>query len=111
MEETSMKWKQDLIDDVWQHARVATDADPAVFRQDACGAWIHRDQFEHQDGEFRWRIENVSGGGPDVLANLRAFHVRNHFEMSSKHPHCAVTADRADVPAGEYVRPPRNRSA
>jgi hypothetical protein len=106
-----MKWKQDLIEAVWQNTRVGTDADQAVWRQDACGAWIRRDQFEHGGAEFGWRIENVSGGGPDIPANLRAFHVRNHFEMSSKRPHCEVTADRTGVPAGEYVGPPRNRNA
>jgi hypothetical protein len=105
-----MKWKADLIEEVWQHTRVATDADASVWRQDACGAWIRRDQFEHESGEFGWRIENVSGGGPDILPNLRASHVRNHFEMSSKRPLCGVTADRSDVPAGEYISPPRNRS-
>jgi hypothetical protein len=106
-----MKWKQGLIEDVWQHTRTASDADGSVWRQDACGAWIRRDQFEHEGAEFGWRIENVSRGGPDIAPNLRAFHVRNHFEMSSKRPHCAVTADRTDVPAGEYINPPRNRTA
>jgi len=105
-----MDWKQDLIEAVWQHTRVAPDADASVWRQDTCGAWIRRDQFGHENGEFGWRIENVSGGGPDIVPNLRAFHVRNHFEISSKHSHCRVTADRRDVPAGEYVTPPRNRS-
>jgi hypothetical protein len=111
MEDSGMTWKPDLIEDVWQHTRVAPDADPSTWRQDACGAWIRRDQFEHESAEFGWRIENVSEGGPHVLPNLRAFHVRNHFVTSSKRPHCEVTADRANVPAGEYVSPPRNRSA
>lgn len=106
-----MKWKQDLIESVWQHARVATDADPSVWRQDGCGAWIRREQFGHEGAEFGWKIENVSGGGPDILPNLRAFHVRNHFETSSKRPRCDVTADRMDVPAGEYISSPRNRGA
>jgi hypothetical protein len=105
-----MNWTEELIESVWQHARVVLEADPSVWRQDACSAWIRRDQFDREDSGFGWRIENVSGGGPDISQNLRPFHVRNHFDVGSNTPHCHTTADRAGVPAGEYVSPPRNRS-
>jgi hypothetical protein len=53
--------------------------------------------------------EKVAGGAPDKLENLRPFHWRNHFDIAGNKSHCQVKADRADVPAGEYARPPRNR--
>jgi hypothetical protein len=85
------------------------EADPATFRQDACGAWIRRDQFGHERSEFGWTIVNVSAGAPDAPEHLRPFHCRNRFDRASNTPHCRVTADRAAVPAGEYASPPRNR--
>jgi len=105
-----MNLRAELIELVWQHARVMAEADPATWRQDACGAWIRRDQFGHDHAEFGWRIENVSAGGPNEPANLRPFHWRNRFDVANNRPHCGATADRAGVPAGEYVRPPRNRN-
>lgn len=105
-----MNLKPELVDIVWQHARAMSEADPATWRQDACGAWIRRDQLGRDHAEFGWRIENVSAGGPNDPANLRPFHWRNRFDVANDRPHCQVTADRAGTPAGEYVRPPRNRS-
>jgi hypothetical protein len=111
MEDKRMKWKEELVETVWRQARLVPEADATVWRQDVCGAWIRRDQFGHEDAEFGWTIENVSGGGADTPQNLRAFHVRNHFEQGGQKPHCHATADRTGVPAGEYVTPPRNRFA
>jgi hypothetical protein len=104
-----MNLKQELVDRVWQHARVTAEADPAIWRQDACGAWMRRDQYGHDHAEFGWRIENVSAGAPNDPANLRPFHCRNRFDVANNRPHCAVIADRAGAPAGEYVSPPLNR--
>jgi hypothetical protein len=104
-----MKWNEEQIEHAWQHARVASDADPSIWRQDACGAWIRRDQLGRAEAEFGWKIENVSGGGPHTAQNLRPFHVHNHFDVGKGAPHCRTTADRGSVPAGEYAGPPRNR--
>ena len=105
-----MDWKMETIERVWEHGRAMPDADSSTWRQDACGAWIRRDQYGHQHSEFGWKIENVSAGVPDLPENLRPFHWRNHFNMAGHRPRCQVKADRADVPAAEYARPPRNRS-
>jgi hypothetical protein len=70
-----------------------------------CSNWWSR----HEHSEFGWKIENVTAGEPEVPENLRAFNVRNGFDVASKQPHCQTTADRAGVLAGEYVSPPRNR--
>jgi hypothetical protein len=102
---------QEFIDRVWQHARATAEADPAAWRQDACGAWIRRDQFGHDQAEFGWRIEKVTASAPDDPASLRPFHWRNRYDVANRRPHCGVTADRGSTPAGEYVSPPRNRDA
>jgi len=104
-------FKPEVVDLVWQHARVTVEADPAIWRLDACGAWIRRDQFGRDNAEFGWRIENVSTGVTNDSANLRAFHWRNRFDVANNRPHCRVNADRTGTPAGEYVSPPRNRES
>jgi hypothetical protein len=86
------------------------EADPAEWRQDACGAWIRRDQFGREGSEFGWKIENLAVG-PGAAPVLRPFHLRNAFDPANRKPHCVVKADRAGVPSGEFAAPPRNRAA
>jgi hypothetical protein len=99
-----------LVDAVWQHGRAMPEADPAQWRQDACGAWMRRDQYG-LESDFGWKIERVSPGGADTARNLRPFHCRNGYDVSTGKPHCRVSADRANVPAEKYATPPRNRAA
>jgi len=103
--------KPQLIDAVWQHGRTMSEADPAEWRQDACGAWIRRGHFENEMSEFGWKMEKVSPGGPETPENLRPYHVGNSYDLANSRPHCSTTADRSDVPAEKYARPPRNRGA
>jgi hypothetical protein len=105
-----MNLAQEQIDSVWQHGRVMPEADPSIWRQDARGAWMQRDQFGHENSEFGWKIENVVGSGAYPPENLRPFHWRNHFDAANKKPHCQVTADRAGVPSDQRASPPCNRS-
>lgn len=105
-----MNRNEELAGIVWQSGRVMPEAEPSVWRQDACGAWMRRDQFGREGSEFGWRIENVSGGGPDIPENFRPFHWRNRFDAANNRPHCRVTADRSGVGPGEYAGPPRNRT-
>jgi hypothetical protein len=100
-----------LIDVVWQHGRAMPGADPAQWRQDGCGAWMRREQYGHEDAEFAWKLEKVSPGGADSAENLRPFHRRNGYDVANGQSHCAVTADRSNLPAEKYAMPPRNRPA
>jgi hypothetical protein len=86
------------------------EADPAQWRQDACGAWMRRDHYGH-DSEFGWKLERVKPGGPDTADSLRPFNYGNSYDVSTGKPHCRVSADRANVPAEKYATPPRNRPA
>lgn len=104
-----MDWSDAIVDAVWQHGRAMPEADAARWRQDACGAWIRREHFGHEQSEFGWKIERVAAGGAPSVESLRPFHVRNRYDIALGAPHCSVTADRTDVPAVEYIYPPRNR--
>ena len=105
-----MDFKPDQIEGAWEQGRTVAEADPAVWRQDACGAWIRRDQFGRDGSEFGWKIENVAAGGPAAMPVLRPFHCRNRFDPANRKPHCMIKADRASIPAGESAAPPRNRA-
>jgi hypothetical protein len=105
-----MNWKREIVEAVWAHGRVMPDADPSTWRQDACGAWIRRNQFGHEHAEFGWTIVNVAAGAPDATEHLRPLHWQNRFDPASNTPHCRITADRTGVPAGEHADPPRNRA-
>ena len=53
----------------------------------------------------------MSPGGADSAENLRPFHCRNGYDVAGAQPRCALTADRANLPAEKYAMPPRNRAA
>jgi hypothetical protein len=100
-----------LVDAVWQHGRAMPEADPAHWRQDECGAWMRREQYAQAEAEFGWKLVKVTPGGPDSAETLRPFHRRNGYDVARGSAHCALTADRASLPAEKYLMPPRNRSA
>ena len=103
-----MNFERDQIETAWEHGRTMPEADPSVWRQDACGAWIRRDQLGRESSEFGWKIENIAGSGTGTAPLLRPFHGRNRFDAANRRPHCAVRAARAGVPSGEFAGPPRN---
>lgn len=103
-----MAFSEKTVAAVWDKSRVIQGRDPNLWRKDQCGAWMHRDQYNHPASEYGWKIENVSGGGPDLLENLQAFHLNNTFDIGNRKPNCRVTADRDDIAAGQRVDVPRN---
>ncbi len=101
--------KPELVEAVWAHGRTMPEADAAQWRQDACGAWMRREHLGREDSEFGWKMERVQLGGADSADNLRPFNLRNHYDMANGRQLCRVTADRSNLPAEKYARPPRNR--
>ncbi len=104
-----MGYGEELVQQVWEKTRASFDVDPDHWREDECGAYISRHHYGHPNSEFGWKIENISGGGPDTLENLRAFHYGNSFDPARGHPKCHVTADRTGLASYERTSQPRNR--
>jgi hypothetical protein len=90
-------FSEDIVQSVWQKARVIADVDPTEWRKDECGAWIRRIHYEHSNSEFGWKIVNVSLGGPDELTKLRALHWQNRYDWALGQAHCKVTADSGGI--------------
>jgi len=99
----------ELVDAAWQHGRVMPEADPAHWRQDACGAWMRREHYG-REGDFGWKLARVRADGAETPESVRPFHWRNDYDIGGGRPHCRVSADRAGVPAEKYASPPRNRA-
>jgi hypothetical protein len=71
---------------------------------------LRRLDYGH-DSDFGWKMERVAPGGAGAADDLRPFHCRNGYDISTGKPHCRVSADRSNVPAEKYATPPRNRPA
>ncbi len=94
------------LQQVWEKARSSIHRDPGRWRQDPCGAWMHRDQYGREDSDYGWKVLGVAGDGDGRPADLQAFHHRNglHVDHSLR---CVVTADHADLAPGTRAFRPR----
>lgn len=97
-----------LIDRVWENARAMPDFDPDEWRQDQCGAWIRRDQYNQPSTDFGWRILDVVADHPGDTDTLRAFHFGNSFDVAQDRPTCRVHADRKGIAGRDTITGPRN---
>src|SRR3989304_2814660 len=82
----TMNFERDQTETAWEHGRTMPEADPSVWRQDACGAWIRRDQLGRESSEFGWKIENIAGGGGGTGPPLRPFPCRHPLRAAKRRP-------------------------
>jgi hypothetical protein len=105
-----MTYSKEMVQEVWEKGRVIAEQDPAVWRQDECGAWMRREHYGQEASEYGWRIENISLGGPNDVDNLRPLHCENLFIVGAGRTKCHVSADQKGVDVREHVHStPRNR--
>ncbi len=104
-----MEFTDSMIATVWEKGRATRNQDPLEWRMDACGAWIHRSQYNNPDSEYGWRILNTSPEGRGDLEHLEPFHCRNEYDIANRKPHCHVTADRTDIAPTAQIDTPCNR--
>ena len=88
-----------LVEAVWQQGRAVPGADPAMWRQDECGAWIHRGHVGHARSDFGWKIESVAAEGPAMAGLLRPYHWRNAYDRIHRRAVYSVNADAQQAAA------------
>lgn len=105
-----MSIDEKLVQPVWEKGRGIADRDSSQWRQDQCGAWLHREQYNNSNSEYGWKIVCVVPGSENNIEDLQPFHWNNNFDIANGRPHCQVTADRSDLAPGQHVDHPRNTS-
>jgi len=80
---------------VWQKGTKVADYDPAIYRQDCCGAWMQRSEYGNTDAQYGWEIDHIkpiSAGGGDTLNNLQPLRWENNRHKADSYPNwsCAV---------------------
>ena len=91
---------------VWQKARLVEGFDPAMFRKDACGAWMSWDKYGVTDNLYGWEIDHICpmslleplGYSEEQIwhiDNLRAVQCENNRSKSDDYPSytAVVTSD------------------
>lgn len=99
-----------IVQMVWEKGRVSQERDATQWREDECGAWMHREQLNNANSEFGWHIRNIQAGSDELPENLRPLHIENEYSLMAQSPQCRVTADRNQIPPTANVGKPKNRS-
>lgn len=53
------EFSKDIIELVWEKGRIVEGYDPALYRQDACGAWITRSKYGDRTSNFGWVVDHI----------------------------------------------------
>ena len=84
-------YERDVVDRVWALGQMVQGNDPAVWRKDEFGAWIHRNSYRNRHSEFGWEIADYGfrsrAGG---IAALRPMQWQNHVDFLVAARNCAV---------------------
>ena len=94
-EEVEAGYDREVVERVWSYAQMVPGNDPAVWRKDEFGAWIHRADWRNRSSEFGWEIAEcgfrMRAAG---VATLRPMQWQNYLDfMVADRMRSSVTAD------------------
>lgn len=78
----------DIIDKVWEKARIDKDLNPEAIRRDFCGAFIFKLDYG-ETTQHGWEIDHikpVSKNGTDDLDNLQSLQWENNRHKADNYP-------------------------
>ena len=93
-----MNFTEDIQKKVWEKAKKIDGYNPDLYRQDACRAWIMRNEYG-KESAFGWEIDHifpVAKGGSDCIENLRPLHFRNNRSKGDNYPVYDATVTSQD---------------
>lgn len=91
----SMSYAEKAVQVVWDKGRPVPGRDPALWREDACGALIYRGAYGDRDSALGWEVDHImpkSRGGSDETENLRPLHHENNTGRVAGPLRCIVTS-------------------
>ena len=87
-------YSRDIVDRVWQTAQIIPGNDPAIWRKDEHGAWIHRSAYRDRHNEFGWEIADCAFTHRDFgMAALKPMQWQNHVDFLTASRRSVMTAD------------------
>jgi len=87
-------YDHDVVERVWQSAQLVIGNDPAVWRKDECGAWIHRLAYRNRHSEFGWEIADCAFTLRSYgIAALRPMQWQNYLDFLVASRSSVMTAD------------------
>ena len=94
--EFQVSFTPSLLAQVWQKGKIAPNNDPAVWRQDECGAWINWASYGNRESPWGWEVHHLvplSRGGSDAVSNLIPLHYANNLATADGPLKCVVRSD------------------
>lgn len=95
MDEMPQRYDHFVVEHVWSLAQVIPGNDPAVWRKDERGAWLHRQDYRNRRSQFGWEIADMAFSmRRSGVEALRPLHWENYLDfMVAARSNAVVTAD------------------
>lgn len=78
---STQQYTKEVINKIWQMAPIIQGYNPAIMRQDKCGAVILYDHYGNRNSHYGWEIDHIkplARGGTDTWDNVQPLHWSNN---------------------------------
>jgi hypothetical protein len=91
---TAHSYEREVVDRVWATSQTVPGNDPALWRKDEFGAWMHRLDYGRRHSEFGWEIYDPAPGlNGGTLSTLRPLQWLNFIDLLASATQSRITAD------------------
>ncbi len=86
-------YDRDTVDRVWRTGMEVPGNDPAVWRKDEYGAWMHRLEYGRRHSDFGWEVLDPTVRMNHDLLALRPLQWQNYLDRLAAGTQSRITAD------------------
>lgn len=87
-----MNYSDKDIEAVWERGKQDPNNNADVFRKDACGAWIARNEYGNRDSPYGWEIDHIDPDGGNDLSNFQPLQWENNASKQDGPLTCPIIA-------------------
>jgi 5-methylcytosine-specific restriction endonuclease McrA len=83
-------FSQQTIDAVWNKGFTDLQYNSNIYRKDAYGTWMKKDEYGDVSAKYGWEIDHIkpiSKGGGDELSNLQPLYWKTNRDKSDTYPY------------------------